>query len=68
MKKRPIEASTIMQQLPLPLEEIVIHCFFGCKHIVQATCPLEAHALMEQHYEVRHAHQIQRAIAYTTGK
>lgn len=51
------------KQLSLPLpDEIVIHCFFGCKHIVRSTDPQKAHDLMEQHYTEKHSRQIDRIV------
>lgn len=39
-------------------EVLVVHCFFGCGHVVRGLDPRENHAAMEAHYAARHQAQI----------
>jgi hypothetical protein len=60
-----------VKQLPLPLfndipvrrvDEITVHCFFRCGHVVRSVDPHAAHQLMERHYDERHTQQINRIV------
>lgn len=53
-----------MRQPSLFEEEVAVHCFFDCPHVVRDSDPGAAHAAMEAHYQAEHFDDLTQAIAF----
>jgi hypothetical protein len=48
---------------PSLFDQVAVHCFFRCAHVVRDVTPEAAHASMESHYTQSHRRQLDALVA-----